>query len=123
MVGGDARPVQPRRGEVWKVDLSPTVGDEMAKIRPAVVVSSDAIGKLAVKTVVPLTTWKDRFASNLWMVRVEPDEANGLQNVSTADALQIRGVSLERFVERLGRVSSEVMDDIAAAIAIVIEFS
>lgn len=95
----------------------------MAKIRPAVVVSSDAIGKLAVKTVVPLTTWKDRFASNLWMVRVEPDEANGLQNVSTADALQIRGVSLERFVERLGRVSSEVMDDIAAAIAIVIEFS
>jgi mRNA interferase MazF len=98
------------------------MGDEIAKTRPAIVVSSDAIGKLAIKTVVPVTTWKDRFADNLWMVRIEPDKANGLENVSTADALQIRGVALERFIDKLGQVSSEVLDDVAAAIAIVVEY-
>ncbi len=121
-MAGDVRPIQPCRGEVWRVNFDPTMGDEMAKARPAIVVSSDAIGKLAIKTVVPVTTWKDRFADNLWMVRLEPDKANGLENVSAADALQMRGVAIERFIDKLGQVSSGVLDDIAAAIAIVVEY-
>ncbi len=122
MKSGDARPIRPCRGEIWRVNFDPTIGDEIAKTRPAIVVSSDAIGKLAIKTVVPVTTWKDWFTDNLWMVKLEPDEANGLENVSTADALQIRGVALDRFIDKLGQVSSEVLDDIAAAIAIVVEY-
>lgn len=114
-------PIRPHRGEVWEVDFNPTVGDEIAKIRPAIVVSSDAMGRLAIKTVVPVTTWQDRFANNLWMVRLAPNAGNGLRNVSTADALQIRGVGLERFVRKLGRMSSEVMAEVAAAVAIVVE--
>ena len=69
-----------------------------------------------------MTTWKDKFDSNIWMVKLEPDESNGLENVSAADALQIRSLSLERFVEKIGQVSSEVLDDITAAIAIVVEY-
>jgi len=122
VTAGGLRPICPRRGEVWRVNFDPTMGDEIAKTRPAIVVSSDAIRKLGIRTVVPVTTWKDRFADNLWMVRLEPDKANGLESVSTADALQIRGVGLERFVDRLGQVSSGVLDDIAAAIAIVVEY-
>ena len=113
----DSRSIRPSRGEVWQVNFNPTVGDEIAKLRPAIVVSSDAMGRLAIKTVVPVTTWRDHFANNLWMVRLEPDAINGLTNVSTADALQIRGVALERFVRKLGRISSETMDEIAAAVA------
>jgi len=122
LTDGNAKPVSPCRGEVWRVKFDPTKGNEIAKSRPAIVVSSDAVGKLAIKIVIPVTTWKDNFASNIWMVRLEPDESNGLNNVSTADALQIRSVSLERFVEKLGQVSSEVLDDITAAIAIVVEY-
>ena len=122
MTEGNAKPISPRRGEVWTVKFDPTEGDEIAKTRPAIVVSSDAVGKLAIRTVVPVTTWKDWFADNIWMVRLEPDESNGLENVSTADALQIRSVSLERFVDKLGQVSSEVLDNITSAIAIVVEY-
>ncbi len=93
-------PIQPHRGEVWKVNFDPSVGDEIAKARPAVVISSDAVGKLAIKTVIPVTKWKNHFADNLWMVRIEPDKSNGLTVVSTADALQIRGVGIERFIEK-----------------------
>lgn len=122
MTDGNAKPVSPCRGEVWRVEFDPVKGDEIAKSRPAIIVSSDAVGKLAIKIVVPVTTWKDKFDSNIWMVKLEPDESNGLENVSAADALQVRSLSLERFVEKLGHVSSEVVDDITAAIAIVVEY-
>jgi len=36
----------PKRGEIWLVNFDPTVGAEIKKIRPAVVISSDGVGKL-----------------------------------------------------------------------------
>nr|WP_310487775.1 type II toxin-antitoxin system PemK/MazF family toxin [Chamaesiphon sp. VAR_69_metabat_338] len=42
----------PRRGEIWLVNLDPTVGAEIQKTRPAIVISSDYIGKLPLKLVV-----------------------------------------------------------------------
>ena len=42
--------LQPWRGEIWLVGLDQTVGSEMAKTRPAVVVSSDSVGILDVNT-------------------------------------------------------------------------
>lgn len=113
--------VQPRRGEIWLINLNPTRRDEIAKTRPAVVISSDAVGILAVKTVVPLTSWRDRFGYNPWMIRIEPNGTNGLTNVSATDALPIRGLSTERCIKKLGVIASDVMDEIAATVAIVIE--
>lgn len=111
----------PHRGEVWLVKLDPTEGDEMKKTRPCVVVSSDGVGKLAIKLVVPLTEWADFFARNIWHVKVEPDKENGLDKTDAADCLQVRGVSLDRFKTRKGRVSQTIMDEITAAIAAIIE--
>ena len=45
----------PKRGEIWLVNLDPTVGAEIQKTRPAIVISSDYIGKLPLKLVVPIT--------------------------------------------------------------------
>ena len=118
----NTKPPSPKRGEVWRVNFDPTIGAEIKKVRPAVVVSSDAIGKLPIKIIAPVTTWKDSFAGNIWHVMIKPDKSNGITNVSAVDALQIRGVDIERFVEKLGQVSPNVMDEISAAIAIVIEY-
>ncbi len=52
----------PKRGEIWLVNLDPTVGAEIQKTRPAIVISSDYIGKLPLKLMVPITDWKDSFA-------------------------------------------------------------
>ncbi|WP_407919506.1 type II toxin-antitoxin system PemK/MazF family toxin [Chroogloeocystis siderophila] len=114
--------VLPKRGEIWLVNFDPTLGAEIKKIRPAVVISSDAIGKLPIKLIAPITDWKSYFASNLWHVKIEPDSHNGLSKVSTVDALQLRGVDTQRFIRKLGCLSEITIEEITIAIAVVIEY-
>ena len=114
--------IKPRRGEIWLVNFDPTVGSEIRKTRPAVVISSDALGKLPIKLVAPITGWDDRYAGNLWHVRIDPDSVNGLSKASAVDVFQVRGVDTRRFVSKVGRVPASLMDDIAAALATLVEY-
>ena len=109
-----------RRGEVWLINLDPTVGAEIKKTRPAVIVSDDAIGILPLKVIVPITEWKDRYAVAPWLVRLEPDAENGLDKPSAADAFQVRSVAQERFVRRLGKLSDTTMQEVIRALAAVL---
>jgi mRNA interferase MazF len=109
-----------RKGEIWLINLDPTVGAEIRKTRPAVIVSEDAIGLLPLRVIVPLTDWKDRYAAAPWMVSLSPNAQNGLAKTSAADAFQIRSVSQERFVQRLGKLSSDQISQIIEAVQIVI---
>ena len=68
-----------KRGELWLVNLDPTIGQEIKKTRPAVVVSSNSIGKLPLKIIVPITDWKLAYAGYPWMICLEPDERTALQ--------------------------------------------
>lgn len=111
----------PKRGEVWRVDLEPTRGDEIRKIRPAVVVSADTIGRLRLRIIVPITDWKDQFGTLPWMVPLDPDPASGLTKPSAADGFQIRSVSLGRMVARLGTLPDETLDAITTAVALCIK--
>jgi mRNA interferase MazF len=113
---------QPKRGEVWLVNFDPTLGSEIKKIRPAVVISSNAIGKLPIKLIAPVTDWKPYFAQNLWHVQIEPGVTNGLTKISTIDALQLRGMDIQRFIRKLGQVSEAKMSEVTMAIALVIEY-
>ena len=45
----------PKVGEIWLVNLDPTVGAEIQKTRSAIVISFDYVGKLPLKLVVPIT--------------------------------------------------------------------
>lgn len=103
------------------MNFDPTIGSEIRKIRPAVVVSSDGIGSLSIKLVAPITGWQCHFSGDIWHVRLKPNATNGLKKDSAADALQIRAVALERFIAKLGIINAEVMGSITAAIAAVIE--
>jgi len=95
------------RGDIWTVNLDPTIGAEIRKTRPVVVVSSDAVGALPIKLVAPLIEWKDYLAQNVWHVKVVPDGLNGLTKTSAVDTLQLRGVETQRFVQKVGSVSLE----------------
>ena len=77
----------PKRGEVWLVNLDPTIGAEIKKKRPAVVVSSDAIGILPIKLIAPVTNWKERYANNIWHVKIQQDNTNGLLKASAIAAI------------------------------------
>lgn len=111
----------PKRGDIWLIDLDPTKGDELKKRRPGVVVSSDGLGVLAVKLVVPVTAWNPGFQGKVWHVQMMPNQRSGLGKPSSADTLQTRSVSLQRFIRKLGEVEAD-LEKIVAALAIVIEY-
>jgi mRNA interferase MazF len=108
------------RGEIWLVNLNPTVGTEISKTRPCVIVNDDAIGILPLKVIVPITDWKDSFAARAWMVRLEPNAESNLAKISAVDTFQIRSVSEDRLVRRLGALSEPEMLLISQALGIVL---
>ena len=115
----DVTPVYVSRGEIWQADLQGSVGNEIKYERPVVVVSPDEVGMLPIAIVCPITEWKDYFANNVWHVKLEPDDTNGLTKLSAVDTLQLRSLSTDtrRFLWKRGRVSSsETMNLISMAI-------
>jgi len=109
------------RGEVWLLNLNPTIGAEIRKTRPVIIVNADEIGVLPLKVIVPVTDWKDRYEEVVWMTKIEPSDENGLTKDSTADAFQVRSVSQVRFVRKLGKISNEQLDRISEALMIVLK--
>ncbi len=104
------------------MNFDPTIGSEINKTRPAIIVSSDSLGVLPVHIVVPVTDWKERYAKNLWHLKIVNDGTNGLDKPSAVDVLQMRSVSTDRLIKKIGKVPSPVMEEIVAAIAAVIEY-
>ena len=111
----------PIRGQIWLLALDPTVGSEMRKTRPVVVVSSDAFAHLDVRLVVPLTSWQARFDHHLNKVSIAATEANGLRVDSGADVLQLRAVSFSRVIRLLGMLEPEALRAICGGIAVAVE--
>ena len=108
----------PRRGEIWLVDFDPSVGAEIGKLRPAVVISEDSVGRLPLRMVVPVTDWKAHYSNLPWLVNLPVSAANGLVKESAADAFQVKSVSLQRLIRSIGKVTAAEADEIAAAIAL-----
>jgi mRNA interferase MazF len=108
------------RGEIWLINLDPTIGAEIRKTRPAVIVSDDSIGVLPLKVVVPITEWKERYDIAPWLVRLDSNAGNGLDKTSAADAFQVRSVAQQRFVRRIGALDSDAMYRISEALLTVL---
>ncbi len=110
-----------KQSEIWLIDLDPTKGAEIQKKRPAVIVNDDRLGKLPLKVVVPITDWKDQYDIAPWMVKIEPRTSNGLLKTSSADCFQIRSLSQERLIQKLGSIDSNTLNEIKEAIRKVLD--
>lgn len=104
------------------VDFNPTIGAEIQKKRPALVISADAVGILPIKLVAPITDWKPYFKANLWHIPITPNLQNGLEKESVIDVLQMRGVDTQRFIEKTGKIDATLMRRVVDAIALIIEY-
>jgi mRNA interferase MazF len=113
-----ARVPTPLRGQIWLIDFDPSVGAEIQKIRPAVVVSMDSIGRLPLRLIVPITDWKPQYSQWPWFVKLPASPTNGLKKDSGADTFQTKSASLNRFVQQLGEVTVAQLDDVASTIAL-----
>jgi mRNA interferase MazF len=101
-----------KQSEIWLIDLDPTKGAEIQKIRPAVIINDNALGKLPLKIVVPITDWKDRYSIAPWMVQLTPNAENGLSKESAADCFQVRSLSQERLIKKIGTLDENTIDEI-----------
>jgi mRNA interferase MazF len=98
-----------KRGEVWLVALDPTIGGEIRKTRPCLVVSPDELNahrRLAL--IAPMTTGSRpaRFRAAVTF--------QGTQGLVLPD--QVRTVDRDRFVKRLGRVDAETLRGVLAVL-------
>src|SRR5258706_12417819 len=108
----------PIRGEVWEVRFDPSEGDEIKKIRPAVVMNITSAGRMHLRVVVPITGWQLAFARYFWIVGLQPNSSNGLSKESAADAFQVKSISVNRFRRKIGAITADQLEEIATAIAI-----
>lgn len=109
---------RPNRSEIWAIRFDPSVGAEIRKIRPAVIVNVDAIVRLRLRIVVPITDWKAQHAAFPWFVALPASASNVLTKDSGADAFQVKSISEARFVQRIGMVTADQMEEIASAVAL-----
>ena len=106
-----------KQRDIWLINLDPTIGAEIKKTRPAIIVSDDVLGKLPLKIVVPLTDWKSKFSIAPWMVKIEPDAQNGLTKESSADCFQVRSLSQKRFIKKLGKITNNQLNELKAGLS------
>ncbi|MBN2835172.1 MAG: type II toxin-antitoxin system PemK/MazF family toxin [Candidatus Delongbacteria bacterium] len=99
------------------INLDPSIGSEIKKTRPAVIVNDDSLGKLPLKIIVPVTELKDHFEVAPWMVRIEADVETKLSKISCADCFQILSVSAQRFVRKIKEVHTSVMYEIKSGLS------
>lgn len=99
------------RGEIWLVDLNRATGDEMSKVRPAVIINDDNIGILDLRIIVPFTTWQDDFDSNSWLIKIKKG-SNNLINDSAADVFQVKSISTKYLRRQVGVLSSQELKEI-----------
>ena len=110
-----------RAGEIYWVNLDPAIGGEIKKRRPVIVVNSGHDKHLSLAIVVPVTAWSPYWDENPFFVPLEPDSKNGLQKKSAVDCFQIRAISHNRFVEKIGNISNDQIDSIKKSIALILD--
>jgi mRNA interferase MazF len=110
------RIAHPLRGEVWLVNFDPTIGAEIQKTRPAVVIQNDVGNRMSPITIVAAitSTLKQPYP---FQVKI-PAGRGGLDTDSVATLNQIRSIDQQRLVRRLGVLSAEIMEAVDAAILV-----
>ena len=106
----------PKRGDIYWANLDPTIGSEIAKTRPVLIVSNDINNQYAATvSVLPITSSTSRVYP--YEVMVSPVES-GLKKESKVKANQIRTIDKRRIGKQLGALSSSKMKEVDQAILI-----
>jgi mRNA interferase MazF len=109
-----------RRGEIRWVKLDPTIGAEAQKTRACLIVQSDVMNQHGLLTIVmPLLPGQKQAP---YTVVVRASSENGLDQDRYLDVAQIRSVSYERILGKLGVLEDEYWEEIQTALNIVLDF-
>ena len=110
-----------KQKEIWLVNLDPTISAEIKKTRPYVILNSNLIGKLPLKIIAPITDFKTKYETVPWMVKLIPNSENNLNKLSTIDLFQIRSVSENRLIKKIGIISAKELKKCKEALNLVFD--
>ena len=110
-----------KTGRIYWVNLDPTIGNEIKKRRPVVVLNGGHEKHLKLAIVVPVTGWSSYWEKNPFFISLEPNAKNGLNKKSVVDCFQIRAVSHNRFAEKIGEISKDEIDQIKRSITLILD--
>lgn len=110
-----------KTGEIFWVNLDPALGDEIMKRRPVVILNPGHAKHLKLAIVLPVTQWRPQWEDNPFFVALRPTSLNGLEKESAVDCFQIRAVSHERFLGKIGNASQVDMDEMKRAVALILD--
>ncbi len=105
----------PKRGSVYLVNFDPTVGAEVKKTRPAVIISNDVANQYS--PIVIVAAISGRAESKFDEVLIKPPEG-GLTKLSVIQPNQIRSIDKRRLVKKFGDLSKETVQDLDTALQI-----
>jgi mRNA interferase MazF len=107
----------PKRGEIYLVNFDPTVGAEIKKTRPALVLQNDVANRHSPITIVAAVT--SHFEEPLYPTEVLIPLGEGGINVGSVVLLnQIRSVDKRRLIKRLGALKPLTMEEIDRALCV-----
>jgi mRNA interferase MazF len=107
-----------RRGEIYLVSFDPTVGHEIKKTRPALVIQNDIGNRYSPLTIVAAITTTISAVLHPVVVVVEPTRSNGLTARSSIRLDQIRTVDRQRLIKRLGLIDKPALQRVDEALRI-----
>jgi mRNA interferase MazF len=111
------RVIQPIRGEIYLVNFDPTIGSEISKTRPALIIQNNIANENSPITIIAAITSK--FDDRLYPteVLIEPPEG-GLKTTSVILLNQIRSIDKQRLIKRIGVISPEKLNEVDRSIQI-----
>lgn len=109
-----------QRGEIWLINLDPTIGAEISKKRPALIIDDNGIGKLPLRVIAPITHWKPHYGLVPWMVRLPAGGTASLDKDSAVDCFQLRSLDERRMISRLGFIDADQMARVEACLRTVL---
>jgi mRNA interferase MazF len=116
--GAQDKPFRPRRGEIYLVAVNPTVGHEIKKTRPALVIQNDITNEYLGTTIVAPITSTVRAPLSPTHVLIVKGAPAGLDATSVALLEQVRTVDRARLVKPIGRLDPKAISQVDEAIAI-----
>ena len=108
-----------KRGDIVWVNLDPTIGDEIAKTRPCLIIQNDLGNRHSKKTIIAPFLKAKNYP---FIVNVAPSSENGLDKERGLDLSHIRSVSIQRVNNKLGAIEEKYWSEIKKAMLIPLGF-
>ncbi|MDO8582596.1 MAG: type II toxin-antitoxin system PemK/MazF family toxin [bacterium] len=113
--------VTPKRGEIWLVNFDPTVGSEIRKTRPALILQNDTANRHSPVTIVAaISAQSDELT---YPTEVLITQMQGIEKPSIILLNQIRTIDKQRMIKKVGIIKPDILRKVDRALKISLDLN